>query len=433
MLAKYVGWGGLSDAFDPKKSAWAAEYLELQTVLSEEEYESARESTLTAFYTPPIVIKSMYQALENMGLKSGNILEPSCGVGNFIGMKPESLSDCKMYGVELDSVSGRIAAQLYQKSKIAVEGYEKVNLPDSFFDVAIGNVPFGEFKVFDSRYDRYNFFIHDYFFAKTLDKVRPGGVIAFITSSGTMDKKNPYVRRYLAQRAELIGAIRLPNDTFTKNAGTKVTSDILFLQKRDHMTLEEPDWVYLDYDDNGIEQNRYYVQHPEMILGEMVMESGPYGMRSTCRPYEGRELSELLSVAVEALKGTIEEVEMEELVEEEDHTIPADPSVSNYSYTLVDGKIYYRENSRMKPVTLPVTGVNRVKEMCIRDRDSTEQIKGMYLTQITEDGELAVLSGSNQYSVSDQVIRGGVKIQKRDLETKDTKAQGSAKMCIRDR
>lgn len=368
ILAKYVGWGGLSDAFDPKKSAWAAEYLELQTVLSEEEYESARESTLTAFYTPPIVIKSMYQALENMGLKSGNILEPSCGVGNFIGMKPESLSDCKMYGVELDSVSGRIAAQLYQKSKIAVEGYEKVNLPDSFFDVAIGNVPFGEFKVFDSRYDRYNFFIHDYFFAKTLDKVRPGGVIAFITSSGTMDKKNPYVRRYLAQRAELIGAIRLPNDTFTKNAGTKVTSDILFLQKRDHMTLEESDWVYLDYDDNGIEQNRYYVQHPEMILGEMVMESGPYGMRSTCRPYEGRELSELLSVAVEALKGTIEEVEMEELVEEEDHTIPADPSVSNYSYTLVDGKIYYRENSRMKPVTLPVTGVNRVKGMiAIRD------------------------------------------------------------------
>ena len=368
ILAKYVGWGGLSDAFDPKKSAWAAEYLELQTVLSEEEYESARESTLTAFYTPPIVIKSMYQVLENMGLKSGNILEPSCGVGNFIGMKPESLSDCKMYGVELDSVSGRIAAQLYQKSKIAVEGYEKVNLPDSFFDVAIGNVPFGEFKVFDSRYDRYNFFIHDYFFAKTLDKVRPGGVIAFITSSGTMDKKNPYVRRYLAQRAELIGAIRLPNDTFTKNAGTKVTSDILFLQKRDHMTLEEPDWVYLDYDDNGIEQNRYYVQHPEMILGEMVMESGPYGMRSTCRPYEGRELSELLSVAVEALKGTIEEVEMEELVEEEDHTIPADPSVSNYSYTLVDGKIYYRENSRMKPVTLPVTGVNRVKGMiAIRD------------------------------------------------------------------
>lgn len=368
ILAKYVGWGGLSDAFDPKKSAWADEYLELQTILSEEEYESARESTLTAFYTPPIVIKSMYQALENMGLKSGNILEPSCGVGNFIGMKPESLSDCKIYGVELDSVSGRIATQLYQKSKIAVEGYEKANLPDSFFDVAVGNVPFGEFKLFDNRYDRYNFFIHDYFFAKTLDKVRPGGVIAFITSSGTMDKKNPYVRRYLAQRAELIGAIRLPNDTFTKNAGTKVTSDIIFLQKRDHMILEEPDWVYLDYDDNGIEQNRYYVRHPEMILGEMVMESGPYGMRSTCRPYEGRELSELLSVAVEALKGTIEEVELEELIEEEDHTIPADPLVNNYSYTLVDGKLYYRENSRMKPVSLPMTGTNRVKGMiAIRD------------------------------------------------------------------
>ena len=340
----------------------------MQTILSEEEYESARESTLTAFYTPPIVIKSMYQALENMGLKSGNILEPSCGVGNFIGMKSESLSDCKIYGVELDSVSGRIATQLYQKSKIAVEGYEKANLPDSFFDVAVGNVPFGEFKLFDNRYDRYNFFIHDYFFAKTLDKVRPGGVIAFITSSGTMDKKNPYVRRYLAQRAELIGAIRLPNDTFTKNAGTKVTSDIIFLQKRDHMILEEPDWVYLDYDDNGIEQNRYYVRHPEMILGEMVMESGPYGMRSTCRPYEGRELSELLSVAVEALKGTIEEVELEELIEEEDHTIPADPLVNNYSYTLVDGKLYYRENSRMKPVSLPMTGTNRVKGMiAIRD------------------------------------------------------------------
>ena len=289
-------------------------------------------------------------------------------MGNFIGMKPESLSDCKIYGVELDSVSGRIATQLYQKSKIAVEGYEKANLPDSFFDVAVGNVPFGEFKLFDNRYDRYNFFIHDYFFAKTLDKVRPGGVIAFITSSGTMDKKNPYVRRYLAQRAELIGAIRLPNDTFTKNAGTKVTSDIIFLQKRDHMILEEPDWVYLDYDDNGIEQNRYYVRHPEMILGEMVMESGPYGMRSTCRPYEGRELSELLSVAVEALKGTIEEVELEELIEEEDHTIPADPLVNNYSYTLVDGKLYYRENSRMKPVSLPMTGTNRVKGMiAIRD------------------------------------------------------------------
>ena len=289
-------------------------------------------------------------------------------MGNFIGMKPESLSDCKIYGVELDSVSGRIATQLYQKSKIAVEGYEKANLPDSFFDVAVGNVPFGEFKLFDNRYDRYNFFIHDYFFAKTLDKVRPGGVIAFITSSGTMDKKNPYVRRYLAQRAELIGAIRLPNDTFTKNAGTKVTSDIIFLQKRDHMILEEPDWVYLDYDDNGIEQNRYYVRHREMILGEMVMESGPYGMRSTCRPYEGRELSELLSVAVEALKGTIEEVELEELIEEEDHTIPADPLVNNYSYTLVDGKLYYRENSRMKPVSLPMTGTNRVKGMiAIRD------------------------------------------------------------------
>lgn len=368
ILAEYIGWGGLSDAFDPMKSAWDTEYLELQTVLNEEEYESARQSTLTAFYTPPVVIKSMYQALENMGLKSGNILEPSCGVGNFIGMKPDTLLDCRIYGVELDFISGRIAAQLYQKSRIAIEGYEHTNLPDSFFDVAIGNIPFGDFKVFDRKYDRYNFFIHDYFFAKTLDKVRPGGVIAFITSSGTMDKKNPYVRRYLAQRAELIGAIRLPNDTFTKNAGTKVTSDILFLQKRDHMTLEEPDWVYLDRDEKGIELNSYFVQHPEMILGEMVMESGPYGMRSTCRPYEDRKLSDLLSVAIDELKGTIEDVEIEELVETEDDTIPADPAVNNYSYTLIEGKIYYRENSHMKPVNLPVTGSNRVKGMiAIRD------------------------------------------------------------------
>lgn len=368
ILAKYVGWGGLADAFDETKSAWGYEYLELKTVLTPEEYAAARQSTLTAFYTPPVVIRAMYQALENMGLKSGNILEPSCAVGNFMGMKPESLSDCKIYGVEVDSISGRIAGQLYQKSTVAVQGYEEAELPDSFFDVAIGNVPFGQFKLSDRRYDRNNFLVHDYFFAKTLDKVRPGGVIAFITSSGTMDKKNPAIRRYIAQRAELLGAIRLPNDTFKKNAGTEVTSDILFLQKRDRMVEAEPDWLYLDTDENGITQNRYFVEHPEMVLGEMVMESTQYGMDSTCRPYENMSLESLLAEAVENIQAEIAEHEADELVEEEDNSIPADPSVANFSFTVYDGKIYYRENSRMKPVELSVTAANRVKGMvAIRD------------------------------------------------------------------
>ncbi len=368
ILSKYVGWGGLSDAFDETKSAWGYEYLELKTVLTPEEYAAARQSTLTAFYTPPVVIRAMYQALENMGLKSGNILEPSCAVGNFIGMKPEGLSDCKIYGVEIDSISGRIAGQLYQNSTVAVQGYEEAELPDSFFDVAIGNVPFGQFKLSDKRYDRHNFLVHDYFFAKTLDKVRPGGVIAFITSSGTMDKKNPAIRKYIAQRAELLGAIRLPNDTFKKNAGTEVTSDILFLQKRDRMVETEPDWLYLDTDENGITQNRYFVEHPEMVLGEMVMESTKYGMDSTCRPYEDASLETLLAGAVENIQAEIAEQETDELVEEEDNSIPADPSVANFSFTVSDGKIYYRENSRMKPVELSVTGANRVKGMvAIRD------------------------------------------------------------------
>lgn len=368
ILSKYVGWGGLSDAFDETKSAWGYEYLELKTVLTQEEYAAARQSTLTAFYTPPVVIRAMYQALENMGLKSGNILEPSCAVGNFIGMKPEGLSDCKIYGVEVDSISGRIAGQLYQNSTVAVQGYEEAKLPDSFFDVAIGNVPFGQFKLSDKRYDRHNFLVHDYFFAKTLDKVRPGGVIAFITSSGTMDKKNPAIRKYIAQRAELLGAIRLPNDTFKKNAGTEVTSDILFLQKRDRMVETEPDWLYLDTDENGITQNRYFVEHPEMVLGEMVMESTKYGMDSTCRPYEDASLETLLAGAVENIQAEIAEQETDELVEEEDNSIPADPSVANFSFTVSDGKIYYRENSRMKPVELSVTGANRVKGMvAIRD------------------------------------------------------------------
>lgn len=368
ILSGYVGWGGLSDAFDETKSSWGYEYLELKSVLNEEEYATARQSTLTAFYTPPVVIRAMYQALEDMGLKSGNILEPSCAVGNFIGMKPESLSDCKIYGVEIDSISGRIAQQLYQKSTIAVQGYEEASLPDSFFDVAIGNVPFGQFKVSDKRYDKHNFLIHDYFFAKTLDKVRPGGVVVFITSSGTMDKKNPAIRKYIAQRAELLGAIRLPNDTFKKNAGTEVTADILFLQKRDRLVDIEPEWLYLDTDENGITQNRYFVEHPEMVLGEMVMESTQYGMDSTCRPYEDSDLAGLLSEAVGNIQAEISEYETEELVEETDNTVPADPSVANFSYTVLDGKIYYRENSRMKPVELSVTGANRVKGMvAIRD------------------------------------------------------------------
>lgn len=373
ILSGYVGWGGLSDAFDETKSSWSREYLELKNILTEEEYTTARQSTLTAFYTPPVVIRSIYQALENMGLKTGNILEPSCGIGNFIGMKPESLSDCKMYGVELDSISGRIAGQLYQKSAIAVQGYEKTNLPDSFFDVAVGNVPFGQFKVPDKRYDRQNFLIHDYFFAKTLDKVRPGGVIAFITSSGTMDKKNPSVRKYIAQRAELLGAIRLPNNTFKQNAGTEVTADILFLQKRDRMVDVEPDWVYLDTDENDITQNHYFVQHPEMILGEMVMQSTPYGMDSTCRPHEDLELASLLEDAIERIQAEITEYETEELVEEDSISIPADPSVANFSYTVWDGKVYYRENSRMNQVELSVTGTNRVKGM-IAIRDCTREL-----------------------------------------------------------
>ena len=377
LLSGYVGWGGLSDAFDETKTAWSTEYLELKTVLTPEEYQVAKESTLTAFYTPPVVIRAMYYALENMGLKSGNILEPSCGTGNFIGMKPESLSDCRMYGVELDSISGRIARQLYQKSTVAIQGYEEVNLPDSFFDVAVGNVPFGQFKVLDRRYDRHSFFIHDYFFAKTLDKVRPGGVIAFITSSGTMDKKNPSIRKYIAQRAELLGAVRLPNDTFRKNAGTEVTADILFLQKRDRIVETEPDWLYLDVDKNGVTQNHYFVEHPEMVLGEMVMETTQYGLASTCRPYGDKELEGLLAEAVENIEAEIQEYESEELAAEETGgSIPADPSVPNFSYTVLEGKLYYRENSRMKPVELSVTGANRVKGMiAIRDcvRELIEQ------------------------------------------------------------
>ena len=365
VLAQYVGWGGLADCFDERHS----KYAELKALLTEEEYAAARASTLTAFYTPPVVIRSIYQALTNMGFKTGNLLEPSCGIGNFIGMRPEALADSKIYGVELDGISGRIAQQLYQQSSIAVQGFEKTDLPDSFFDAAIGNVPFGSFKVIDKRYDRYNFLIHDYFFARTLDKVRPGGVIAFVTSKGTMDKDTPTVRKYLAQRADLLGAIRLPNNTFKDAAGTDVTSDILFLQKRDALSSEEPDWVHLNTDANGLKMNQYFIDHSEMVMGEMREISGPYGPETACLPIEGRDLGEQLAAAIQNIQGSITEYVMDDPeTEGEDKSIPADPEVRNFSYTIVDGKVYYRENSRMNPIEVSVTAANRIKGLIgIRD------------------------------------------------------------------
>ena len=363
ILSKYVGWGGLSEAFDENNSAWATEYLELSSVLTPEEYASARESTLTAFYTPPEVITAIYKAMEQMGFKEGNLLEPSCGIGNFIGMLPDSMQDSKIYGVELDTISAGIAQQLYQKTTIAAQGFEETNLPDSFFDGVVGNVPFGDFKVSDKRYDKHKFLIHDYFFAKSLDKLRPGGVMALVTSKGTMDKETLAVRKYIAQRAELLGAIRLPNNTFKGNAGTEVVSDILILQKRDRLIDIEPDWVHLDTDENGIKMNSYFVQHPEMILGEMKMVSGRFGMEATCVPYENADLAAQLDEAVANIHGEIMEYETEEELEEEDNSIPADPTVRNFSYTVVDDKIYYRENSRMTPVEVSATAENRIKGM----------------------------------------------------------------------
>ena len=363
ILSKYVGWGGLSEAFDENNSAWATEYLELSSVLTPEEYASARESTLTAFYTPPEVITAIYKAMEQMGFKEGNLLEPSCGIGNFIGMLPDAMQDSKIYGVELDTISAGIAQQLYQKTTIAAQGFEETNLPDSFFDGVVGNVPFGDFKVLDKRYDKHKFLIHDYFFAKSLDKLRPGGVMALVTSKGTMDKETLAVRKYIAQRAELLGAIRLPNNTFKGNAGTEVVSDILILQKRDRLIDIEPDWVHLDADENGIKMNSYFVQHPEMILGEMKMVSGRFGMEATCVPYENADLAAQLDEAVANIHGEITEYEVEEELEEEDNSIPADPAVRNFSYTVVDDKIYYRENSRMTPVEVSATAENRIKGM----------------------------------------------------------------------
>ena len=363
VLSKCVGWGGLSEAFDENNSAWATEYLELSSVLTPEEYASARESTLTAFYTPPEVITAIYKAMEQMGFQEGNMLEPSCGIGNFIGMLPDAMQDSKIYGVELDTISAGIAQQLYQKTTIAAQGFEETNLPDSFFDGVVGNVPFGDFKVSDKRYDKHKFLIHDYFFAKSLDKLRPGGVMALVTSKGTMDKETLAVRKYIAQRAELLGAIRLPNNTFKGNAGTEVVSDILILQKRDRLIDIEPDWVHLDTDENGIKMNSYFVQHPEMILGEMKMVSGRFGMEATCVPYENADLAAQLDEAVANIHGEITEYETEEELEEEDNSIPADPTVRNFSYTVVDDKIYYRENSRMTPVEVSATAENRIKGM----------------------------------------------------------------------
>lgn len=383
ILSRYVGWGGLADCFEET----SPHYQELKSLLDEDDYAAARASSLTAFYTPPVVIRGIYKALSQMGFQQGNILEPSCGTGNFLGLLPADMAGCKAYGVELDSISGRIAQQLYQNASISVNGFEKVQMPDSFFDAAVGNVPFGDFKVVDKRYDKHHWLIHDYFFGKALDKVRPGGVIAFITSKGTMDKENPAVRKYLAQRADLIGAIRLPDNTFKQNAGTEVTSDILFLQKRGHITDLEPDWVHLDTDENGIRMNRYFVQHPEMILGDMVMESGRFGPDSACKAREGEDLSEQLASAVQFLQAEIKPYELEELDEEEDKSIPADPNVKNFSYTIADGQVYYRENSLMHPVEVSVTAENRIRGM-IELRECTRRLIE-YQTEGYPDEEIA--------------------------------------------
>lgn len=371
VLSKYVGWGGLSACFEEKHS----KYQELKTLLTEE-YAAARESSLTAFYTPPVVIRAMFKAMENMGFKRGNVLEPSCGVGNFLGMLPDSMQESQLYGVELDSISGRIAQQLYQKFSIAVQGFEKTELPDSFFDAAIGNVPFGQFKVPDKQYDKHNFLIHDYFFARTLDKVRPGGIVAFITSKGTMDKENPAVRKYIAQRADLLGAIRLPNDTFKSAAGTEVTSDIIFLQKRDRMVDLEPAWVHLNIDEHGNKINQYFVDNPDMILGEMKEISGPFGPELACLPYEGQPIEDLLSDAIQNIHAEITEYDLDNMLDgEENLSIPALPNVRNFSYAVVEGKIYYRENSRMNPVDVSATAESRIKGL-IAIRESVRQLIG---------------------------------------------------------
>ena len=376
VLSRYVGWGGLSMAFDEHNAAWAEEFKELYASLSPEEYRAAMESTLTAFYTPPVVIKAMYDVLDRLGFSQGNILEPSCGTGNFFGLLPESMQNSKLHGVEIDSLTGRIAKQLYQKANIAIEGFEKTNLPDDHFDVVIGNVPFGEIRVNDSRYNAQKFLIHDYFFAKALDKVRAGGVVMFITSKGTMDKASPEVRKYIAQRAELLGAIRLPDNTFKANAGTEVTSDILILQKRDRVMDIEPDWVHLDTDENGVTMNRYFVEHPEMVLGEIKMENTRFGtLEPVCKARKDIPLSELLSNAVQRINGEIPELDnrVDEISDEQELSVPADPNVRNFSFTLVDGRVYFRENDRMQPASVSMTAENRIKGL-IQIRDCVRKL-----------------------------------------------------------
>jgi len=382
ILSQYVGWGGLSDAFDESKTNWATEYQELKNLLSPEEYRMARESTLNAHYTSPAIIRSMYKVIERMGFKKGNILEPSMGIGNFFGMMPESMKESRLYGVELDSITGRIARLLYPKADIQIKGFEKTDYPNDFFDIAIGNVPFGQYKVLDHAYEKNNFLIHDYFFAKTLDKVRPGGVVAFITSKGTMDKASPEVRRYLAQRANLLGAVRLPNTAFKANAGTEVTSDILFFQKRDRMVVREPEWVYLEENDAGIKMNSYFVNHPEQIVGKMELVSGPYGMESTCRLDESRPFEEQLKEAGGRITGTIDTLELETELDNElsKQSIPADPNVKNFSYALVDNEVYYRENSLMKPVEVSDTTKGRIRGM-VAIRNCTQELIDMQLNE----------------------------------------------------
>ena len=376
VLSRYVGWGGLSMAFDEHNAAWAEEFKELYASLSPEEYRAAMESTLTAFYTPPVVIKAMYDVLDRLGFSQGNILEPSCGTGNFFGLLPESMQNSKLHGVEIDSLTGRIAKQLYQKANIAIEGFEKTNLPDDHFDVVLGNVPFGEIRVNDSRYNAQKFLIHDYFFAKALDKVRAGGVVMFITSKGTMDKASPEVRKYIAQRAELLGAIRLPDNTFKANAGTEVTSDILILQKRERVMDIEPDWVHLDTDENGVTMNRYFVEHPEMVLGEIKMENTRFGtFEPVCKARKDIPLSELLSNAVQRINGEIPELDnrVDEISDEQELSVPADPNVRNFSFTLVDGRVYFRENDRMQPASVSMTAENRIKGL-IQIRDCVRKL-----------------------------------------------------------
>ena len=385
VLSKYVGWGGLADAFDETKSAWAKEYAELKTLLSEEEYISARESTLNAHYTSPVIIQEIYRTLQRMGFTKGNLLEPSMGIGNFFGMLPETMRESHLYGVELDSLTGRIARLLYPKANITVDGYEKTTFPNDFFDAAVGNVPFGQYKVADKKYDKFNFLIHDYFFGKTLDQVRPGGVIAFITSKGTMDKENPKVRKYIAQRAELLGAVRLPNTAFKANAGTEVTSDILFLQKRDRIVDIEPDWVHLSQDENGIAMNSYFVEHPEMVVGSMEMVSGPYGMESTCVPDDSLPFEEQLQKSLSFIEGSYEEIELEELNEELiAEVIPAVPEVKNFSYALIDDRLYYRENSLMRPVEASEGMLERIQGM-VAIRDCTRELIRLQLEDYPDE------------------------------------------------